>query len=339
VARYVPEGIVCRERAEEGAAGTPVYFKQAVQIGGEAGGWTKVEVGARECFLRPEDVERMHTKPVMCLEPRGETAPMPLAALVGGTLPEAKGHRAVGLLFPTFYNVADERFHPREEGEAGVLLRDGDGGEIARVSHGFRKAVMYEGTGRLLDGRVVNVGATVKGERRFVVLPAGSFGVGIGGFDLYPYRSAAVDFDWLCEALSGEGCEAGNAKVNRKALAGTLLYIPRLAGAGFAGGDKHDGYVCAVDVGGGIRRDRIDLFVGADGGGNPYYPACRRENPWTAAGVESLVPWDWRKFRQNGKGEWEREEATEYRTVAAAKGLEVFVVPGVKCRKEAEVKR
>ncbi|WP_291365203.1 3D domain-containing protein [Acetobacter sp. UBA5411] len=82
----------------------------------------------------------------------------------------------------------------------------------------------------------------------------GIFGLGVKGFRLVPFRTVAVD--------------------PTKIPIGTVLYIPRLAG--FAFDDKgtrrkHDGYVIAGDVGGGIKGNHIDLFTGSYTGAPPAF--------------------------------------------------------------------
>jgi 3D (Asp-Asp-Asp) domain-containing protein len=47
----------------------------------------------------------------------------------------------------------------------------------------------------------------------------------------------------------------------------TLLFIKETVGLPMPGGRRHDGYWYASDVGGGIRKGRIDLFTG-DGAGS-----------------------------------------------------------------------
>jgi hypothetical protein len=95
----------------------------------------------------------------------------------------------------------------------------------------------------------------------------------------------------------------------------------------------HDGFVCAVDVGGGIKLDRIDLFVGIDSAGNPYYPTCRRDNAFLRAGIASLIPSDWHQFAADKNGKLVRSKAAEYRDIAPGKGLDIVLFPEVRCRR------
>jgi hypothetical protein len=366
VQAYDPAGFPCFDRQEEPRTELiRLFYKHPVVLAGAGTGFAggagvsdaargdaslpgvalaPVRVGEISCLVAASAVGPVHTMPVECLTRSPGTVVAPLSSLVEGPLPEAASGTPVGPLFPTFYQVAFEVLYPRKADEATVALKDRKGRIIEDVSPQFRKALLIQGTGALADGRVVNVAGSGRHGRRFVVLPRGSYGLGIAGYNLYPYRSAAVDFDWLCDKLSGAvGCKPGNLEkrdrgvtsANRKALVGMLLYLPRLDGARMADGTVHDGRVCAVDVGGGIRNDRIDLFVGTDGAGNPYYPSCRRDNPWISSGVQSLIPSDWRRFVPGEDGVLVRELETEYRQVSPGKGLEVMAFPSVRCRREA----
>ena len=99
--------------------------------------------------------------------------------------------KKVGDLKPTFYWVALEASDslPR----ANVLL-DVNGALIAKVSDKFFSAIRMEGTGRLLDGRVVNFHARVGKEVRWRVCPPSApYGYGLENFVLKPFRSVAVD--------------------------------------------------------------------------------------------------------------------------------------------------
>jgi len=89
---------------------------------------------------------------------------------------------------------------------------------------------------------------------RFAEVPADApFGLGArASYRLVPYRSAAVDPSVI--------------------PLGSVLFIPGLAGAMVTLPDgqpwRHDGYLMAVDVGGAIRGNHIDIFTGV-ARGNP----------------------------------------------------------------------
>jgi 3D (Asp-Asp-Asp) domain-containing protein len=77
-------------------------------------------------------------------------------------------------------------------------------------------------------------------------LSKGLFGEGVDGLNLVPYRSIAVD---------------------RSEIAiGTLIYIPAARGVKviLPSGEStlHDGYFFAADVGGAIKDNHIDVFIG-----------------------------------------------------------------------------
>lgn len=88
---------------------------------------------------------------------------------------------------------------------------------------------------------------TVKAmNRSLFALAKGTFGDGSGGFILVPYRTIAVDKTVI--------------------PLGTLIYIPDARGKEviLPSGKKvkHDGYFFAADVGGAIKQNHIDTFLG-----------------------------------------------------------------------------
>ena len=227
-------------------------------------------------------------------------------------------------VYPTFYYVADEAFYGTEKTEK--LYEAKTGRVLATVNKDYRVDLDIQGTGRLNDGRVINVWAYKRGIWDYVVLPEGSYGLGIHNHYLYPFRTVAIDFTYLCKKAGLPNC-SGYKETDKKRFIGALLYISQLDGAKLPNGKTHDGYVCAHDVGGAIKSDRIDLFVGNMGGGNPYLPECRSNNAFMEHGIESLVPYDWKLFDENG-----RVRKYEYRTTAQHKALDVQVIKGAKCK-------
>ncbi|MBM4370712.1 MAG: hypothetical protein FJ098_03615 [Deltaproteobacteria bacterium] len=351
IVRYRPEGTPClATRGEPATEVRRIRFKEPFQVAETVDGWLRSGTGDAACWVDREETSRFHERTVLC--PAGgppRQVLVPLAGLLEAGDPATAPRRDAGPRWPTFYMIAREELYPLLPGEETVPLHDRHGTVLAQVAPWFRKAAMYQGTARLADGRLINVDRiTKRWGRTFRVYPDGVMGEGIQGFRVYPYRSAALDFDHLCDALGGTGCSPSPAArerpedrtrrtaTNRKALAGTLLYLPRLEGIPLPDGTSHDGFVCAVDVGGGIRGPRIDLFVGWEGGGNPYYPACRESNAFLRGGVETLVPWDWHAWTwSDAEKAWIRAEEDEYRDTAPRKGLQVFVVEGVRCRRVA----
>ncbi len=346
VSEYDPGGFPCYDRTDEPRKEVRrLYFKTPLYRQEDAGDYVRVSGRDFDCYAPRKVVAALHSTPFVCPGAAVPQALTSLAALLDRSPPDKAAGTAAGPLFPTFYQVAREGLYGAASDDDSVTLRDNDGDRIARVSKAFQRALLRQGTGVLEDGRVLNVGRKTKSGRRFIVLPEGTFGLGISGYHLYPYRSAAVDFDYLCDRLGGiAGCTTGNverrdrkvSRKNRKALVGMLLHVQRLDGILLDDGSRHDGFVCAVDIGGGIKNDRIDLFVGADAAGNPYYPPCRRDNALIRAGIESLIPSDWRRFEPDDEGTLQRAIATEYRTVSPHKGLDITAFPDVRCRSRAE---
>jgi 3D (Asp-Asp-Asp) domain-containing protein len=147
----------------------------------------------------------------------------------------------------TYYWVAYEGDHP---GGADTPLYDDACGVLATVSADFADAIALEGTGRLLDGRVLNVSgacACPQSPCFTEVDEAHPWGYGVQSRALVPFHTVAVDRDVI---------EYGNG-----------LYVPALDGVAMPGeapwGDfVHDGCVVAADTGGGIVGMHVDFFVG-----------------------------------------------------------------------------
>lgn len=139
----------------------------------------------------------------------------------------------------TYYYVLLESLYAKEAKDTTILSMKGE--LIAQVSHRFKKALNMEGTGRLVDGRVVNYAGRVNGEIRYLVSSAPD-GYGVGTCRLYPWHSVAVD--------------------PKVVALGSVVYIAETEGMLLPNGEIHDGIWRAEDVGGGIVGDRVDLFVG-----------------------------------------------------------------------------
>ncbi|MCX5741229.1 MAG: 3D domain-containing protein [Proteobacteria bacterium] len=119
---------------------------------------------------------------------------------------------------------------------------------IAEVSREFASQLDLQGTGKLRDGRVLNIEGACHCERSpcFKVIE-NQWGTSGNGHPLQPFRTVAVD-----------------PKVIK---VGTLLHVPLLEGRMMPGrepwgGFVHDGCVVADDTGGGIDGNQLDLFVG-----------------------------------------------------------------------------
>jgi 3D (Asp-Asp-Asp) domain-containing protein len=119
---------------------------------------------------------------------------------------------------------------------------------IADVSRDFASQLALQGTGKLLDGRVLNIwGPHCKCDHspcfKVTANPWGNAGT---GRPLQPFRTVAVD--------------------PQVVKLGSLLYVPLLEGRTMPGrapwgGFVHDGCVVADDTGG-FAGNKIDLFVG-----------------------------------------------------------------------------
>ena len=123
--------------------------------------------------------------------------------------------------------------------------------QIAEVTREFAGQLEMQGTGKLKDGRVLNIWGPCRCDRSpcFKVTNA-TWGTSGSGRALQPYRTVAVD--------------------PRVIKLGTLLYVPVLEGRTMPGrapwgGFVHDGCVVADDVGGAIKGKQLDLFVGRRG--------------------------------------------------------------------------
>jgi len=126
-----------------------------------------------------------------------------------------------------------------------VELYTRDGFFMQRVPERFAWALRLEGSGLMLDGRVVNY----KGPCPFgygtcfeqLDISQHPFGRGAGPRPLIPFKSVAVD-----------------PKVIK---IGEPLYIPEFDGLLLPDGSIHDGCVRADDTGGGIKKRKMDFFV------------------------------------------------------------------------------
>jgi hypothetical protein len=150
---------------------------------------------------------------------------------------------SLGVFDITYYWVAYEGdFEPAPTSDISTC----DGQTIATVPTEFADALALEGSGRLLDERMINIGGCGCG----------------GGYDCF-VELDAVQFPW------GQGSQS-NALVPFLSIAtdtavlafGTSIYVPDLDGQPLPGGGTHDGCLLAADVGGSIDGMHIDWFVG-----------------------------------------------------------------------------
>lgn len=171
-------------------------------------------------------------------EPGGESPKE--GATAAPRKPPPTGGRSVRM---TLYYLASQKCP--DPGQVG-LPRCG-GGSIATVSNAFKKSAALQGSAKLCDGRVVGVRQTKP--LCFVVVPDKfPWGMTASGRPASPFRSIAVD--------------------PKLFAMGRWYYVPELDGLPLpapAAGKVHDGCVHADDVGGAVKGDTIDLFVGEHG--------------------------------------------------------------------------
>ena len=121
-------------------------------------------------------------------------------------------------------------------------IYDMDGNSMAIVHEGFKKELKIEGSGELLDGRMVNYAGVKDGEHRYRFTP-NPYGDGVGNCALVPFHTIAVDPEMI--------------------PLGALVRIPETEGMILPDGSSHNGLWRAEDIGSAIKRDRIDIFAGA----------------------------------------------------------------------------
>lgn len=161
-----------------------------------------------------------------------------------GLLFIAMGARADGMFRNTNYHLALEaddlldssgRPLPKD-----VAVLNISGSVIAMVTAPFFKNLTLEGSGKLVDGRVVNFARRVNGTIRFEST-LHAWGRGVGNCPLNPWKTIAVDPTQI--AL------------------GSKVLIEETQGMKLPDGSIHDGIWMAEDTGGAILKDRIDLFI------------------------------------------------------------------------------
>lgn len=176
---------------------------------------------------------------------------------------------SLGVFDLTYYWVTHESdFDPAPTTKIGTC----SGQTIATVPTKFANALKLEGSGKLLDDRMVNIGGCSCGGGYdcFAVLDAARFGWGQGsrGNALVPFSSIATDTSVL--------------------PFGTVVYAPALDGVALPGGGTHDGCLRAADVGGGIDGAHFDWFVGLESHYQRLDPAVPKQVELFAGG--SICP-------------------------------------------------
>lgn len=130
-----------------------------------------------------------------------------------------------------------------------VELYTREGFFFGRVPERFAWSLRMEGSGLMMDGRIVNT----KGKCSFgygtcfeqLDVAQHPYGRGAGPRPLIPFKSVAVDPTVVA--------------------IGEPIYIPELDGVPLPDGSIHDGCVRADDTGGGIKQRKMDFFVASYG--------------------------------------------------------------------------
>lgn len=192
------------------------------------------------------------------------TAPTPPPAAVAQPAPKADDEpKPLGQFSITFYYViGEDEVVPKPKvandndvelaatapADLVTLFQPKDCTAIADVSREFARQLELQGTGKLHDGRVLNIAGKCSCDHTpcFEVTET-QWGTAGTGRPLQPFRTVAVD-----------------PKVVKL---GSLLYVPLLEGRTMPGrapwgGYVHDGCVVADDTGGYIDGNQLDLFVG-----------------------------------------------------------------------------
>jgi 3D (Asp-Asp-Asp) domain-containing protein len=145
----------------------------------------------------------------------------------------------IGKFRNTYYYSVPESMYPNATVDN--VIKDMDDTVLAKVSTAFKKDLDIEGSGRLNDGRIVNFAGIKNKEIRYHVT-IHPYGRGVGNCALSPFHTIAVD--------------------PTKIALGSVVFIDETLGMKLPDGTLHDGFWKAEDIGGAIKKDRVDLFVG-----------------------------------------------------------------------------
>lgn len=164
----------------------------------------------------------------------------------GGGEPPGPGE-LIGDVDLTYYWVAYEGDYSCDAPDTVIGTCSGE--TIATVCLDFAEAARLEGTARLTDERIINIGgcSCSGGFNCFMLLDTETYPWGMGNRSnpLELFISVAADQDLIPY--------------------GTILYSPQIDGVELpeeAGGGVHDGCMRVDDVGGGISDMHIDFFAG-----------------------------------------------------------------------------
>ena len=319
---------------------TRLFHAEAVHsLRKKEGSLLNIALKKKRCWYPIEKLEKMnYTKRLHSPYQNLDHSLLPLKKLSPAFIKNKRKKKLrLGLFWPTYYHLALEDFHPQGpqvpiHGKGKMIL--------GRASKAFLEQVRWQGSGITKSGLRLHM-ISKSPKLRFEKYPNSMWGWGAGGgHQVFPYRTLALHFPGLCQALRMKG------KCKKSRVIGSLLYIKEVKDLGISipdsksGSKKHDGYFCANDTGSPyyIRKDRIDIFVGTHGGGNPYLPVQRQGNALRKGGIENLVPADWRLWESPTKRIWCPENkiprnphrprkgdcAHDYHRTAAHKALQIY---------------
>jgi 3D (Asp-Asp-Asp) domain-containing protein len=143
----------------------------------------------------------------------------------------------------SFYWLAYEEPHKLDPPDTDIYTRDGL--YIGTYPMSFLDELTMEGSGILMDGRIINYDGHCKWGvgTCFDTLDPERYpmGRGVQRRSLVPFKSIAVDPRYI--------------------PIGDTVYLPELDGVLLPDGTRHDGCLRADDQGGAIKHQKIDFFV------------------------------------------------------------------------------
>ena len=151
----------------------------------------------------------------------------------------AHAGRALGRFKSTWYRLVEEHEFANDARTAQIF--DTLGKLITTVSPRFRRELNTEGSGMLLDRRVLSYVGVVAGQHRYK-FSKHPYGDGIGNCGLIPFRTISVDPNVI--------------------RLGSTVRIPETIGMILPDNSVHDGIWYAEDRGGAVRGKRLDFYVG-----------------------------------------------------------------------------
>src|SRR3954447_10418135 len=118
-----------------------------------------------------------------------------LTPQIGGsqTRQEPGAKTKIGDFEPTFYRIVDEKSREFADQEKTEEILSHTDEVLSVVAPSFKEHLDIEGSGRLADGRVVNIRGHRDGVPRYSVVDGAPFGLAENDESLVPYHSLAVD--------------------------------------------------------------------------------------------------------------------------------------------------